>query len=415
MAQTQQGSHFTSGSDQQPEQAPRSSAAKATPMVQTGISNRSAQATRRAARHAGQHDRRRRHRTSQRHVPVIAFVVVAFAVMGALGYWLTHTVFDNQDDGPKVEPGIEVNITIPEGAGGAEISEILREAGVISDTAAFFKEVRNQDAEASMKSGSYSFITGANVKEVVRQLVEGPNSTADSFTIPEGYNVNDVARIVEERLGIPADDFLARAKASNYVNDYPFLSEAVDDSLEGFLFPKTYDMGGKEKSADNVIRTMLNQYSTEVGSLDFDAARAALSEKYDVDMSNYKILIMASVIEKEAYSGDDWVNVSSTFYNRLNQWMPLQSDATMGYVTGGPVTPDDLEVESPYNTYLNYGLPPTPICNPSLKSIEAALHPADTKYLYFLIVEENGYSYHAFSETYEQHLEAIAKVDAETA
>ena len=322
--------------------------------------------------------------------------------MGAVGFFLTHTVLDTSDDGPKVEPGIEVNITIPEGAGGAEISEILREAGVISDTATFFKEVRNQDAEASMKSGSYSFLTGANVKEVVRQLVEGPNSTADSFTVPEGYNVGDVARIVEERLGIPAGDFLERAKASNYVNDFPFLSEAVDDSL-------------KEKTADAVIRTMLNQYASEVGSLDFETARNELSAKYDVDMTDYKILIMASVIEKEAYSGDDWVNVSSTFYNRLNQWMPLQSDATMGYVTGGAVTPEDLETESPYNTYLNYGLPPTPICNPSLKSIEAALHPADTNYLYFLIVEEGDYSYHAFSETYEQHLEAINKVDAETA
>lgn len=414
MAQTQQGSHFTGGSNQS-QQAPQTSAAKATPMVQTGISSRSAQATRRAAQQAGKHDRRRRRRNSQRHIPVIAFVIVAFVVMGAVGFFLTHTVLDTSDDGPKVEPGIEVNITIPEGAGGAEISEILREAGVISDTATFFKEVRNQDAEASMKSGSYSFLTGANVKEVVRQLVEGPNSTADSFTVPEGYNVGDVARIVEERLGIPAGDFLERAKASNYVNDFPFLSEAVDDSLEGFLFPKTYDMGGKEKTADAVIRTMLNQYASEVGSLDFETARNELSAKYDVDMTDYKILIMASVIEKEAYSGDDWVNVSSTFYNRLNQWMPLQSDATMGYVTGGAVTPEDLETESPYNTYLNYGLPPTPICNPSLKSIEAALHPADTNYLYFLIVEEGDYSYHAFSETYDQHLEAINKVDAETA
>lgn len=414
MAQTQQGSHFTGGSNQS-QQAPQTSAAKATPMVQTSISSRSAQATRRAAQQAGKHDRRRRRRNSQRHIPVIAFVIVAFVVMGAVGFFLTHTVLDTSDDGPKVEPGIEVNITIPEGAGGAEISEILREAGVISDTATFFKEVRNQDAEASMKSGSYSFLTGANVKEVVRQLVEGPNSTADSFTVPEGYNVGDVARIVEERLGIPAGDFLERAKASNYVNDFPFLSEAVDDSLEGFLFPKTYDMGGKEKTADAVIRTMLNQYASEVGSLDFETARNELSAKYDVDMTDYKILIMASVIEKEAYSGDDWVNVSSTFYNRLNQWMPLQSDATMGYVTGGAVTPEDLEMESPYNTYLNYGLPPTPICNPSLKSIEAALHPADTNYLYFLIVEEGDYSYHAFSETYDQHLEAINKVDAETA
>ena len=152
-----------------------------------------------------------------------------------------------------------------------------------------------------------------------------------------------------------------------------------------------------------------------MSAYDTSAARQAIYDRYGVEMSDYDIVILASIIEKEAFSGDDWVNVASTFYNRLGEWMPLQSDATMGYITGGAVTPDDLEVESPYNTYLNYGLTPTPICNPSLKSLEAALYPADTNYHFFLIVEEGDYSYHAFSDTYEQHLEAINKVDAETA
>ena len=117
--------------------------------------------------------------------------------------------------------------TMSDGAGGGEISEILLEAGVINDSAEFFKEVRNLDAETSMKSGSYSFVTGGNVREVVRQLVEGPNSMADAFTIPEGYTVAQTANVVEQSLGIAADDFLAQAKASNYINDYPFTKEGA--------------------------------------------------------------------------------------------------------------------------------------------------------------------------------------------
>ena len=413
MAETKEGSHMAN-STQEASSASSNRTQGAVPMVQTTVSSHSMRTTRRAAKNVGKHSRRRRR--SQHHVPVIAFVIVAMAVMGAFTYWMTHQVLDT-DNGPGIQAGLEVNVNIPDGAGGGEISEILLEAGVINDSAEFFKEVRNLDAETSMKSGSYSFVTGGNVREVVRQLVEGPNSMADAFTIPEGYTVAQTANVVEQSLGIAADDFLAQATASNYINAYPFLSAAVDagDTLEGFLFPKTYDMGGKQKTADAVIRAMLDQYVTEMSAYDTSAARQAIYDRYGVEMSDYDIVILASIIEKEAFSGDDWVNVASTFYNRLGEWMPLQSDATMGYITGGAVTPDDLEVESPYNTYLNYGLTPTPTCTPSLKSLEAALYPADTNYHFFLIVEEGDYSYHAFSDTYEQHLEAIDKVDAETA
>jgi UPF0755 protein len=117
---------------------------------------------------------------------------------------------------------------------------------------------------------------------------------------------------------------------------------------------------------------------------------------------------MASIIEREAVTDDQRASISSVFYNRLQAAMPLQSDATMGYVTGGEVTADDLKQESPYNTYLNEGLPPTPICAPSLASIQAALAPADTNYLYFYIVQENGQTTSSFSETYDEHLASIA-------
>ena len=189
----------------------------------------------------------------------------------------------------------------------------------------------------------------------------------------------------------------------------------MDDSLEGFLFNMIYDLGGKPKDADTLIRMMLNQYAEEIASLDFSGARDQILNTYGIEMSDYEFIIMASIIEKEAVSGDDWVNVSSVFYNRIMSWMPLQSDATMGYVVEGEVTAEDLETESPYNTYLNYGLTPTPICNPGAQSIEAALHPATTDYYYFFIIDNDQYQNHTFSTNYDDHMAVIEQALADQA
>ena len=273
---------------------------------------------------------------------------------------------------------------------------------MIPDPKDYYSAVRELKADTQIKPGDYLFTTLQDPVSVVEQLMEGPNVEGVTLTIAEGLTVKQTAARVEEVYGIAADDFLAQAKASTYVADYPFLEGAADDSLEGFLYPKTYSFSGTPTS-DEIIRAMLNQYQTEVASLDFESARSAVAQRYGVELSDYEMLTLASIIEREALTEDQRYKVSSTFYNRLEQGMALQSDATMMYVTGGEVTADDLHTESPYNTYLNQGLPPTPICSPSLASIKAALEPADTNYLYFFITFDNEY----FSESYDQHLEAI--------
>ena len=165
MADTNQGSHMATDEQAAGNTASANRTQGAVPMRQTSISSHSMQTTRRAAKNVGKRSRRRRR--SQHHVPVIAFVIVAMAVMGAFTYWMTHQVLDD-DNGPSIQAGLEVNVTTPDGAGGSEISEILLEAGVINDSAEFFKEVRNLDAETSMKSGAYSFVTGGN-QELLRE------------------------------------------------------------------------------------------------------------------------------------------------------------------------------------------------------------------------------------------------------
>ena len=336
------------------------------------------------------------------------------AVLVALGVFVAPRVFRAIfGESQTVDRGRIVTVTIPDGSLGSDIAKILYDAGVIANQQEFIRTVHSLGAESSMKSGSYHFVAGEDSKDINNQLAQGSNADIGKLSVAEGLTLDKTASAVESQLGISRDEFLAQAKASSYVTSYPFLSEAQNDSLEGFLYPKTYDFDGQEVSAAAVTRAMLDQYKLEVDSLDLDAAQAAIKSTYGVSVSDYDILKVASIIEKEAVSESDRPLVSSVIYNRLKADMPIQSDATMGYVTKGEVTAGDLTVESPYNTYLNHGLVPTPICSPSLASIQAAANPPQTNYLYFLIIEENGYSNHTFSETYEQHQQAIEQAKGE--
>ena len=340
----------------------------------------------------------------EQRFPVVAVIVVLVLVIatGVGGFMLISNLM-HPYEGADVPDGQTVSIVIPEGSTGTDIVNQLLEAGVIHSTADFRKAVKNQNADQLLRCGSYTFETGSDPKDVVKQLVQGPNSDEQQLQIPEGLTVTQTASYVEEQLGIPSQAFLDQAKASNYANDYDFLSQASNDSLEGFLYPKTYDFGGREITADSVIRQMLSQFELEMESLDLEGARSALYDRYKLQVSNYDIVKIASIIEKEAITDEDRPKVSSVFYNRLSQSMALQSDATMSYVTDGVVTSEDLMVDSPYNTYYYKGLPPTPICTPSGWAIEAAMYPADTDDLFFFIIEADGYSNHTFSKTYEEH------------
>ena len=374
------------------------------------VSERTARATERAAaarERRTKASRKKAPRSNARQTPLMAALalVVVAAVVG-LGFLVVPRLFQRNDPSEQQESypaGEQVVVTIPEGAGGSQIAQLLIDAHVISDETSFYQEIQKQNADAQMKSGSYLFVTGATPSEVVRQLVEGPNATEYQLKLAEGLTVAQTAAAVESQVGIAADEFMEQAKASNYVDDYPFLDGVSDDSLEGYLFAKTYDFGGKSMTADSAIRMMLSQYEAEVASLDMESARAAIKDRYNIEISDYGILKVASIIEREAVTEEHRPLVSSVIYNRLSMGMALQSDATMMYVTGGEVTAADLQTDSPYNTYLYQGLTPTPICSPSIESIKAAMEPADTDYLYFFINE----NVEQFSVTYEEHQQAI--------
>jgi len=345
-------------------------------------------------------------------VAVLAVVAVVVAVRACVG-----RAASSSGDRAQVARGTVVSVEIPEGYSSTQIADLLYEKGVVDSVSSFKKEVTSQDAESQLKPGVYELVAGADVASVVKLLTVGPNSAETSVTIPEGLTLQQTAKILEDVLEIPADSFTKQAKASNYASDYAFLSAAAKnstyDTLEGYLCPKTYDFTGIDKTADAAIRLMLDQYETETSGVGFSAGEKKISTTYGVTMSDHDIITLASVIEKEALTDKDRTLIASVFYNRLSPSkgsgvMRLQSDATMGYVLGRTPTADDLETESPYNTYLNDGLPPTPICTPSQASIEAALSPADTNYFYFYITGEDDGNIHAYSETYEEHQKVIA-------
>lgn len=337
-------------------------------------------------------------------VPMIIGTVVAVVVLAVIAFFAVPAVkglLGGED--ASVTAGQQVTVTIPDGASGDTIASILSENHIVENPKDYYAAVKKLNADMSLQPGKYSFTTLMDATKVVQQLIEGPNAGSDALTVPEGLTVDQVADRVAQAYGsISKNDFLNQAKASNYVNDYPFLKGAANDSLEGFLFPKTYSLG-KKPSADDVIRAMLDQFNTEYKSLDFAGCEAKIKERYGVGMSDYDIINLASIVEREGLNADQRAHVASVFYNRLAGKLDglryLNSDATMMYVTGGEVTAADLQSDSPYNTYKHEGLPPTPICSPSLEALKATLEPTDSDDLYFYITQDEEY----FSQTYEEH------------
>ncbi len=413
------GSHFSAGSSDSDRPASHARKAAAPGVGQTGaiapqavmdtgrISSRTAAATRRAGSHAIKRDSDRRHSRAPIFAALLLVVLVAAVLVAAFVLPSLSSSDEDSGSGTTVEAGTSVTVTIPDGSGASEVALILYEAGIIESQSEFLATVRRLEAEQSIQSGAYTFTAGDDYSDIVSLLTTGPNASTARVTIPEGYTVTQTAAVVEEVLGISSEDFLAQATASNYVDDYDFLAAAEDDSLEGFLFPRTYDFSGQEDvTADTVIRAMLDQFETELSSagIDLDEAAATLSARFGITVDAYDIITMASIVEREALTDDQRGLIASVFYNRLAYGMRLQSDATLYYSLGREVTAADLETDDPYNTYTRDGLTPTPICSPSLASIEAAADPDDTSYFYFYITS----SVEVFSETYEGHLQAIA-------
>lgn len=346
--------------------------------------------------------KRSENRRVKPYVMVALAVVALLIVIATIMAYLNSRSQDNAQTA-SITAGEHIKVTIPSGANAARIAQLLVQERVISDGKAFLSAIQKQDVASKIKSGTYELVAGSDYQQLIDRLIQGPNSSENALVVPEGFTVDKLADLVSQQFGISRDDFLAQAKASNYVDEFPFLKDAQNDSLEGFLWPKTYDFSSTTPTSDAIIKLMLTQYKTETANLDFEGAQQNIKQQYGITMSRYDFIKLASIIEKEALIDEDRPLIASVMFNRLKADMPLQSDATMGYVTKGKVTPQDLKSDSPYNTQNKKGFPPTPICSPGIASLSAAMLPATTDNYYFWITKDE----HKFSKTYDEHLQAI--------
>lgn len=287
-------------------------------------------------------------------------------------------------DVPAGEP---VRIVVVSGADAAGIATLLAEKGVVPNPWMFRLRARLSGADADLRAGKYDLRTGMAYGEVIEVLSSGPAVEYVMVTIPEGFVIEQIAQRLEEQAGIPASETIGLAKtgAAQFAKDHPYLASAYQGSLEGYLFPKTYRVAKGARSRD-ALELMLDQFDRELAGIDLAAAR---EEGFDL----HQVVTIASVIEREAQLDGERPLVSSVIRNRLRRGMLLEIDATVEYVLPGNtfrLTYRDLRIDSPYNTYRYAGLPPGPISSPGLASIEAAVKPADTGYLYYVLTGKDG-------------------------
>ena len=348
--------------------------------------NRMSGAAARATRRAGSHDVRRektKHRGGAGFV--IGGVAIAAVVLLAVVLVVIPSLTKSGGDTQQIEVGQVVNVTIPDGAGAQAVAQALFDAKTIESKSEFLKQVSRMNAGESLKSGNYVITVGGNLSNLVELLTTGPNASGIALTIPEGYTVEEIFKLMENKGVCSYNDLLKVAQEETF--DFDFLKDvktSKEKRLEGYLFPDTYEFY-KGADAKSVINTMLKNFDER-----FDSKMEA--EMQLLGYSKNDIIIMASIIEKETDGGDQR-NIASVLQNRLkNTWATpkgyLQVDSTIQYLLKErkkKLTDKDLEIDSPYNTYKNPGLPIGPICNPGLTAIQAALEPNKTNYYYFML------------------------------
>jgi UPF0755 protein len=292
-------------------------------------------------------------------------------------------------------PQDPVSFDVRSGASGAEIVDGLHDRGIVRCGLVTKWLLRRSGLEDEFRSGTFELTTNMTPAAAFELLTTPPEPVPTvRLTIPEGYRLTQIADRVEEALGIPAGRFLEATESSDWA--FPPYLPANAWSIEGFLFPETYFVR-KASSADDVIERLLAQFGTEAQTLPWTNAD-------QLGVRPYEVVVIASMIEEEAALDEERSLIAGVIYNRLDLGMTLGIDATLLYddpTPDGQLSFSDLEFDSPYNTRLNPGLPPTPIASPGRASLEAALNPADTDFLFYVLCGKDGH--HAFAKTAAGH------------
>jgi UPF0755 protein len=323
----------------------------------------------------------------------IAGGAIALAVLASIvaGGWFWNAVYRNRSS-----PAVETHVVILQGSSFGEVARQLAAAGVIDNVLAFRLLARMRGQEADVRAGEYRFPPHQAQDDVLRALVSGGAQVAAWVTVPEGFTIRQIAQRLQEN-GIGA----AAQFAGAFAHDSIVVDRTRTKNLEGFLFPSTYliPLGASPQQAE---RTMTTEFFRELPS---DAAAQARRLHVSVPQA----IAVASLVEREAKADADRSMIAGVIYNRLRLGMPLEVDATIEYALPEhkrELSFADLKIDSPYNSYTHAGLPPTPIANPGRPSMEAALHPSKTDFLYYVYC---GNGRHVFAKTLGEHQANVAR------
>lgn len=293
------------------------------------------------------------------------------------------------------------SLNIAPGSSTNSIANTLEEEGVISNAQIFKSYIIFNGFDGSFKAGNYKISPAMTINEIAMILSEGQTDTM-SLTIPEGYTLTEIANLMEKKGLVDQEEFWDIVQNESF-SQFEFLKDVpeAEKRLEGYLFPDTYKLA-ESMPAKDIISLMLKRFEDVYTSLPENKS----------DLSARELIILASVIEKEAVLEEERPVIASVFINRLNIDMRLQSCATLQYVLPERqevIYTKDTKIDSPYNTYKNYGLPAGPICSPGKASLIAASQPAETDYIYF-VAKKDASGGHLFSTTHEEHVQNKKKL-----
>jgi len=325
----------------------------------------------------------------QRRLEAIVFASAIITTLLLTHLYITFYGPAGQDRGLKA-------IRVERGAPLRRVAEKLKAKGIISSERGFLFTAWVRGAERNTQAGEYEFSPAMSPVTIIGMLKRG-EVKGYRVTVPEGYTIRQIAALLERKGLAKSSEFITDAHESALVKELGLPGK----SLEGYLFPDTYRLQ-KGMGATDIIRVMTSRFKAVYNG---EFKRAAKRR----GMSMAKVVTLASIIEKETNDPAERAVISSVFHNRLSRGIKLQSDPTVIYAISafdGNIRRKDLKIKSPYNTYVNYGLPPGPIANPGRESIRAAIEPAKTKYLYFVSKNDGT---HYFSRSYKEHTNAVNK------
>jgi uncharacterized YceG family protein len=295
----------------------------------------------------------------------------------------------------------KVTVTIPRNSGVGKIADLLEQKGVVAS--AFFFEARATigGRRGDLKPGTYTLRNDMSYSSALDALAKGPPANVVTIVVPEGKSRREIARSIDGLEG----DYLEATKRSKLLDPADYGAENATD-LEGFLFPATYQLK-RGSNVDALVEKQLEAFKQRFAEVDLSAAK-------HVNLTAYDVLIIASLVEREASAPEERPLVASVIYNRLHEGTPLGIDATTRFQYDdweNPITQSQLASSSPYNTRIHDGLPPGPIGSPGLASIEAAAHPKKSNYLYYVADCDNP-GRHVFVDTQAEFDAAVARYNA---